>query len=74
MGHRILESILVVGKGVFSCHTVKHMHAHLVKLNLYKDSYSVSCKEDLFQTPSFTFLISTPIQNVGISHLLERTR
>lgn len=49
MGYRILESILVVGKGVFSCHTVKHMHAHLVKLNLYKGSYS-ACKEDLSRT------------------------
>jgi hypothetical protein len=74
MGHRILESILVIGKGVFSYHTVKHMHAHLVNLNLYKGSYSVSCKEDLSRTPSFTFLISIPIQNVGTSHFLERTR
>jgi len=36
MGHRILESILVVRKSVFSCHTVKYIRVHfkLARLNL----------------------------------------
>ena len=74
MGHRILESILVVRKGVISCYTVKHVRVYLEKLILYKGSYSASCKEALFRTSSFIFRTSILIQNVSVSLVLERTR
>jgi|SRR6267142_1969666 len=35
MGHRVLESILVVRKNVFSCYTVRHLREYLEILNLY---------------------------------------
>ena len=35
MGHRILESILVVRKSVISCYTVRRLHGCLEILNLH---------------------------------------
>lgn len=74
MGHRILESVLVVRKGVISRYTVKHVCVYLEKLILYKGFFSASCKEALFRTLSFIFRTSILIQNVSVSHVLELTR
>ncbi len=72
MEYRILESILVVRKSIISRHTVQSIifPLYLEKLNPHQGSYSASCKEASFPTPSFIFRTFIQKQNVGVPHVL----